>query len=253
MITASVTVDGKTYTAEFTVTVGSFSIEIAFAQERYDLEAGGAATEVFAMSVTATLNDEPWNDWAQYTTFTSGNAAILKIEGGTVTVLGTGSTTVTASFSYAGISRTDTAEVELWTQLIDSEDEFLALGAYKDGAIADWSGRYLITKDLDFTGKTVTQLGNVTGTIDGGGHALKHIELAATGNGLTNNTTKEGDRPLPIPKCRRYGHEHHDHRHAGCGVRAGELGRSVPEFERYFLGFHAQCALPLQKQRAERH
>lgn len=195
VITASVTVEGKTYTAEWTVTVGSFSIEIAFAQERYDLDAGGTVTEVFAMDVTATLNDEPWSDWAQYTTFSSGNAEILKIEGSTVTVLGTGSTTVTANFSYAGISRTATADVELWTQLIDSEDEFLALGAYKNGAIADWSGRYLITKDLDFAGKTVTQLGNVTGTIDGGGHALKNIKLAALGKDgqYTGSDTGEGD------------------------------------------------------------
>ncbi len=174
-ITASVTVEGKTYEAECTITVldavaDVYEISLAFAEETYNFEVGGSyTTAAFTLDVTATKNGEPWDGWAEYISFSSGNGELFAISENSVTVLGTGSTTVTVNFSYEDISRTDTAAVELWTQLIDSEEEYTALG----NSTAQWSGRYLLTADLDFSeGYTLGTGVNLTGTLDGGGHSI---------------------------------------------------------------------------------
>lgn len=199
IITASVTVSGKTYLVSCSVTVlekraDVYEISLSFGEEVCNLEKGGTYTvSDFGLSAVATKNGEEWDGWAEYVAYASSDGDLLAIEGSSVSVKGTGFVTVTATYNYAGATKTATTTVELWTEIIRTADEFLALGAYKDGVIADWNGRYLVAADLDFTGKTVAMLGNITGTLDGGGHRLSHISLAATGSGLSDNTTKEGD------------------------------------------------------------
>ena len=174
-ITASVTVEGKTYEAECTITVleavaDVYEISLAFAEETYNFEVGGDyTTEAFTLDVTATKNGEPWDGWAEYVTFVSENPELLAIDGTTVTVSGTGTVTLTANYSYEGVTRSANVTIELWTQLIDSEEEYTALG----NSTAQWSGRYLLTADLDFSeGYTLGTGVNLTGTLDGGGHSI---------------------------------------------------------------------------------
>ena len=187
VITATVTVGGKSYSASITVTVVEDVYDVtqfAFAEETYNLEVGGDyTTEAFTLDVTATKNGEPWDGWSQYVTFVSENPELLAIDGTTVTVSGTGTVTLTANYSYEGVTRSANVTIELWSQLIDSEEEYTALG----NSTAQWSGRYLLTADLDFSeGYTLgTDAGvDLTGTLDGGGHSI----TATFATGGNNNT-----------------------------------------------------------------
>ena len=200
-ISAKVTVAEKTYTAKCTITVlkkaDVYEIELSFPNATYDFEAGGNyTTEFFALTATATKNGEPWEDWRQYVALSADDATLIAFDGDKLVISGEGNTTIWANFNYESVTATASATVRIWTEIIENADEFLALGAYQNGEIADWDGRYLLANDLDFTGKTVVALGNLSGFLDGGGHALKHIQLAATGYDTVADDaskTAEGD------------------------------------------------------------
>ena len=198
-ITAAVTVQGKTYQVSCQIKVNEkpedlYEISLSFDKEVYNLEGGTVSAGTLSYTVTATKNGEAWDGWTEYVTLSSSDETKLAITEEGLQVLGTGSVTVTLKYSYAGLEKSATATAELWTEIIETAEEFLSLGEWKNGTMPDWSGRYLIGQDLDFAGKTVTVLGNVTGTIDGGGHTLKHVELAATGIGLSDSSkTAAGD------------------------------------------------------------
>ena len=193
-LTASYMFNGEVKTASCPLTVEDYEISLSFDKEVYNLEVGTASAGTLSYTVTATKNGEAWDGWTEYVTLSSSDETKLAITEEGLQVLGTGSVTVTLKYSYAGLEKSATATAELWTEIIETAEEFLSLGEWKNGTMPDWSGRYLIGQDLDFAGKTVTVLGNVTGTIDGGGHTLKHVELAATGIGLSDSSkTAAGD------------------------------------------------------------
>lgn len=70
--------------------------------------------------------------------------------------------------------------------IIASADDFNKIGEYNQNADQDFAGEYFkITADLDFTGKTLTRIGQsglyFKGVIDGQNHTVKNLTLSGAG------------------------------------------------------------------------
>ena len=80
-----------------------------------------------------------------------------------------------------GDIKTKLYHVAINTVNISSENDFLKIaGGGKIGSEEVSQTIYLLTKDLDFTGKTYNASGTFTGLLNGNGHKVEHVTINAT-------------------------------------------------------------------------
>jgi len=121
-IKAEANIDGTLFEDTFEVEV----LDAELHSTRPDIQGTVFKDDVIELKTVNTLtNGEVWDIPASYTVFTSSNDKIAKIDGNTLTALGTGTVTITATTTLAGVTKEGSIDISI----IDEDVKTLNLTA----------------------------------------------------------------------------------------------------------------------------